>query len=300
MNKTTEVYTKLSHTKNELMISAKNTFAETFPFIILGLNVIFAIVSKLFDTWITNPFTPSFFINLVSNILLTMLSYVCFVQYGEKIEKISTESYSKNCKAWSLISERVRINHAEEFFTFCREQADVEREERRRAIILNKTLISYDTYLTDYKGASKSEIRKAKKQGIITARDAFYINRANSSIKIKPISPLLIFCGIKLSHPNDAGRRKISASTVSIVSRPAFMFLTTAVVMMFKGSYIGFENASVVFDMMYSVMLIILSSFFGFSAGTKSAKQELERIEARIFFLERFEKSIDKNTGGVV
>ena len=292
MNKTTKIYTGMANAKDSLISGAKSTFAETFPFIILILNIFFAVVSKLFETWITNPFTPSFFINLVSNILLTMLSYVCFVQYGEKIEKIATEAWAKNCRSWSEISERVRINHAEAFFNFCRDAQDEEREEKRRTIILNKTLISYETYLERLRDKNKKVIKSYIKEGEISRKEAYWINRANCKVKVRPISPLLIFCGIKLSHPNDAGRRRLSSSTISIVSRPAFMFLTTAIVMMFKGTYMGFENASIFFDMMYSVMLIILSSFFGFSAGTKSTKLELERIEARIFFLERFEKSI--------
>ena len=290
MNDLTKAYADAAKVKEDFLNGAKARITEFFPFVILVLNVVFAIFSCLFSTGLVNPFTPRYFIDLVSNILMTMFAYVSFVQYGEKIEKLA-EAYITNCRVWSEISERVRQHHSEDFQAYCIEQTNKEREDRRREMILNKTMIPYEVYLSEYRSKSREDIKALAANGVISKSDARVVNRANGNIKVKPLRPLLIFSGIHLAHINDAGRKSVPVSVISIASRPVIMLVSTAVLKMFTGSYVGVESASVVYDMMYSVMLIIVSSFVGFSAGTKSAKVEHEKIKARIFFLEGFEKS---------
>lgn len=291
MSRLTESYQHAVQTKDALIGTAKNKVIEAFPYVILVLNIAFAVISCLFKTWLVNPFSAVFFIDLVSNILLTMFSYASFLQYAEKIEKTTNAAYRTNCSAWSVISERIRVGHAESFFEYCKEQTNKEREDKRREMILNKTMLPYDTYLEKYHGKRKDVIAEYRANGEITREEERIINKANGDMHVKPIKPLLIFCGIRLSHLNDAGRQSVPSSVISIASRPVVMLFLTALLKMFTGSYVGVESASVIFDMIYSIMLIVVSSFFGFSAGTKSARDEHEKIKARIFFLERFEKS---------
>ena len=67
-------------------------------------------------------------------------------------------------------------------------------------------------------------------------------------------------CGIKLSNVNDAGREGFSPSTVAIVSRPVSMFIINAGVSMIHGSWTGVSTGEEVFDMIFAVVMIIMSS----------------------------------------
>ena len=281
-------YSNIASKQHEVTKKLVKFGKDFFPFIILLLNIAVSICSRLFNTWLENPFTADFFIQLGTNILTTMFCYATFISYAEKNEKAISKTYGANLEMWGVLSGRVRNGHSDMFIQYCREQVEKEREEKRHAIILNNTMISVEKYEKDYKGLSAKEIRNLVANGKLSQNDAKYIRRANATHKVKPINPLLILCGVHESNINDVGREKISHSTVSMLSRPLVMFILTAIITMFKGSWLGISDASAIFDMIYSILMIVLSSVFGYSSGATTTRIENDKIRGRIYFLERF------------
>lgn len=264
---------------------------DFFPFIILFINIAVTICSRLFNAWLENPFTADFFIQLGTNILTTMFCYATFLSFGERNEKALSNNFVTNLETWGKLSGKVRNGYSDAFIEHCREQVEQEREDKRHAIILNNTMITIDKYEKEYKKLSVEEINQLVLSGKISKKDAKYIKKANSTHKVKPINPLLILCGVHESNVNDVGRDGIRHSTVSLLSRPVVMFISTAVITMFKGSWLGVSDASAVFDMIFSILMIVLSSVFGYSSGSTCTKKENDKIKGRIYFLERFMQS---------
>ena len=285
-----ETYENISHKGETFKERATAAIRENFAFLILLLNIVVSVAFRLFSPWVDNPFTPDFFISLATNILTSMFSYCIFISYGEKMEKLAMSGYSENCKLWSKISGQVRTTMSAEFEAYCRERALIEREERRRAIIENNTMISFSVFESEYRGRSKQYIQSCVKSGALEKRDARYVLRANRQPDVKPINPLIILCGIKLSTLNDAGRDGISPSTISVISRPVGMFILNALVSMIHGHWAGISTGEEIFDMIFSVLMIIISSVMGYSSGVSSARKEHNKIKGRIFFLENFIK----------
>jgi hypothetical protein len=87
---------------------------------------------------------------------------------------------------------------------------------------------------------------------------------------------------------NDVGRDGMSAATAAILTRPIFMFVLTTIVTMFSGYWKGIDNASAVFDIIYSALMVVISSITGYSAGEDAGRKEHDKIKGRIFFLERY------------
>ena len=241
-----DAYGKISHTGEGFKSKIIESIQRNFALLVLILNIAVTVAYRLFSPWVQNPFTPDFFITLATNILTTMFCYVVFVSYGQRHEFASLSGYAENCELWSRLSADARAR-SREFEAYCKERVEIERNERRRAIIENNTMILWDEYLELYKGKTRAQIRDAVSAGTLDASSARYINRANRRINIKPINPLLILCGIKLSNVNDAGREGLAPSTVAVISRPVIMFIVNAGVSMIHGSWKGVSTGEEIF-----------------------------------------------------
>ena len=288
MNEIGNTYSKIADTQNKVTQAVTRFARDFFPFIVLVLNILLTIGSRLFTTWLENPFTADFFIALGTNILSTMFCYTCFIRYGESNEKRCSEAYASNVDRWSRMSADVRGKMSDSFSRYCKELEVQEREEKRHSLISNHTMITIADYNEHYKGKTKREINELVKSGKLTKAEGKYINKANATHKVRPINPVLILCGVRTSNINDVGRSGISYSTVSILSRPVSMFILTTAVTMFKGTWIGVGDASAIFDMIYSAFMIVISSVLGYSSGAMSARVEHDKIKGRIYFLEKF------------
>lgn len=299
MAKLDDAYKSFSDTQKAVSDKLLSLAKEFFPYIILLLNIAVSVVSRLFKAGLENPFSAEFFISLATNLLSTMFCYVCFISYGEKTEKSITPAYTENRARWSRLSGIVRNSHSEAFTKFCKAQVDSEREEKREEVLSNHTLISLETYNGKYKGVSKKKLTKLTRAGEISHTDAHYIKKADR-VTVKPIKPLLILCGVKAGHINEAGRDGVSYSTLSIMSRPLVVFVTNAVITMISGSYIGIADASVIYDMIFLALLIVISSILGYSTGAASARKEHDKIKTRIFFLENFLENAPEMQSAVV
>lgn len=288
MSEIGNTYSKIADTQDKFTQAVTRFTRDFFPFIVLILNILLTIGSRLFSTWLENPFTPDFFIALGTNILSTMFCYTCFIRYGELNEKRCSTAYANNVERWGKMSAEVRGNKSEEFSRYCKECEVEEREEKRHSLINNHTMISIEEYDAKYKGKNRKKIKAFVKGGELTRAEGKYINKANATHNVKPINPVLILCGVRASNINDVGRSGISHTTVSILSRPVSMFLLTTAVTMFKGTWVGVGDASAIFEMIYSAFMIVISSVLGYSSGAMSARVEHDKIKGRIYFLERF------------
>ena len=281
-------YNTMASKQSKAMNTITTIVKESMPFLILLLNIIVAVTSRLFHTGLQNPFTADFFIELFTNTLTTMVCYSCFVKYGEKNEKLESKAYASNVERWQKMSGEVRNNSSEKFILYCREQVEQERKEIRYFYILNYTMLTIEEYERDYKKLSDLQIDKLVEKGTLHKKEARYIKKANKSRYLKPINPLLILCGVNKMNLNDVGRDGMSAATVAILTRPILMFALTTVVTMFSGYWKGIDDASAVFDIIYSALMVIISSITGYSAGADAGRKEHDKIKGRIFFLERY------------
>lgn len=283
-----EKYDKMANGQNKAMQAITGFVKTSFPFLILLLNVVVAVLSRLFNTDLQNPFSVDFFIELFTNTLTTMVCYSCFVKYGEKNEKLSSTSYASNLERWQKMSGEVRNRSTDRFIAYCRKQVEIEREDIRHFFILNYTMITIEEYESSYKRLSNQQIDKLVEKGTLHRKEARYIKRANASRYLKPINPIIILCGVSKLNLNDVGRDGMNAATVAIMTRPIYMFILTTVVTMFSGYWRGIDSASAVFDIIYSVLMIVVASISGYSAGTDAGRKEHDKIKGRIFFLERY------------
>lgn len=288
MDEMNNAYSGIAHTSSDFKERMIRTVRDNFAFIILVFNILLRIALELFDASVSNPFTVDFFIKLGTDIATTMFCYVCFISYGAKMEKSTLQAYRNNAALWAQLSEGVRKSHNEAFSEFCRVCAEEEREERRKAIIQNNTMVPYDRFEKEYRGKSKKDIAALVKDGTLDRIDAYYVNKANGVIRVKPINPLLILCGVKATSLNDVGRDGISPSTISALSRPVSMFVLSAIIEMLHGAWRGISTGEEVYNMLLSVLMIVISSVVGYSAGVNAARKEHDKIKGRIFFLEKF------------
>lgn len=281
-------YSKVAAKQNDATKKLVKFGKDFCPFIILILNIVVKVCSRLFNTWLENPFTADFFIQLGTDILTTMFCYATFLKFGVNNEKALSNTFESNLATWGTLSNKVRNGNSDKFIDYCREQVEKEREEKRYAIIQNHTMITIEKYEKEYKIKTVEEIEQLYLDGKLTKKEAKYINKANATHKVRPINPLLILCGVKEGNINNVGREGISTSTLYILSRPVLMFILTALVTMFKGSWVGISDASAIFDMLYSILLIVFSSVIGYTSGADCVRKENDKIKGRIYFLERF------------
>lgn len=281
-------YNKVASEQNKAMQVITTFVKDSLPFLILLLNIVVAVVSRLFTTDLQNPFTADFFIELFTNMLTTMVCYTCFVKYGEKNEKLSSPAYASNMERWQKMSGEVRNHMSDRFIAYCKHQVELEREEIRHYYIINHTMLSIEEYESKYKRLTDEEIDKLVEKGEMHRKEARYIKKANATRYLKPINPMLILCGVNRMNINDVGRDGMSAATISILTRPIFMFAITAVVTMFSGYWKGLDGASAVFDIIYSALMVVVASFTGYSAGADAGRKDMDKIKGRIFFLERY------------
>lgn len=283
------IYSKIANAQNKVTQTVTKYIQDFLPFLILLLNIIIVVGSSLFQAWLENPFTTDYFKSLFTNIATTMVAYCCFIKYGETNEKLNLENYEANHNSWTNLAEEVRKKHLERFNAYIKEQVILEREEKKHSIVANHTMIPIEMYDEVYRKMSKKEIKELVKTDALSKEDAYWIIKANRANKIHPVNPLLILGGIRANTINDSVREsKVSDSAKKIMGRPFVVFLTSALIAMLKGTWVGFGDASAIFDIIWSIFMIVISSMMGYSSGAMNARKELDRIKGRILYLERF------------
>ena len=285
-------YSRINEGTTSVVNKFKDFFMRNLLIIVLLFNIALEIVSKLYRIGFSNPFSVEFFLELAITTTTSMICYICFIPFGKADEKKNNPSFSQNLTLWGKLSDIVRNGYNELFRTFCVEQLEVEREDKRRAIIGNNTLISFSIYEEKYKGLSKAEISALVKSGEITKKEAKAINQANGNgfvnlVKVRPINPVIILSGVKKMQINDAGRTD-SAYTINwLISRPFIIFATNAILSAITTSFIGgWQNA--ILDMFLSVLMILLASICGYGVGVNSIRRDNDIVKSRILFISLF------------
>lgn len=290
------IYSRVTEGQDKVITKFKDFIVRNLMFIVLLFNIALEIVSKLYRVGFKNPFSAEFFLELAVSTTTTMICYICFIPLGKSEEKKNNPSFSQNLTLWGKLSDTVRNGFNDLFRAFCIEQIEIERDDKRRAIIGNNTLISFDTYEKEYKGKSKKEIAKLLADGKLTERETNAINKANGNTiinytKVKPINPVIILSGVRKMQINDAGRSDNKYTANWLISRPFVIFATNSVLNAITTSFIGgWQNA--IFDMFLSVLMIVVASVFGYSAGVTSIRKDNDKVKSRILFLSLF---IEKN-----
>jgi hypothetical protein len=294
--KSTDKFYQLGENQRRVTGKIKDFIVQNLIFLVLIFNIALEIASKLYRVGFQNPFTIEFFLELSISITTSMICYISFIPFGKSEEKKQNSSYYKNIDFWGVLSDMVRTGHNNLFREFCLSQVDVEREEKRRAIIGNATIIPFETYVSEYMGKSRKYIINLCKSGMLTRKESRAINKANGNnlfsflynpIKVKPINPVIILSGVRRTQINDAGRSDRSYTANWLISRPFIIFATNAIFNAITTSFIGnWQNA--VFDMFLSVLLVIMASICGYSAGVTSIRKENDKVKNRILFLSLF------------
>lgn len=290
MKENENLYQEITRAKQGVEAKAIQFVTNFAPYIILSLNIVFEIVLSLYKVWFSDPFIAAdFWVSYFTSVTTSIFCFSFFVPYGAKMERLSMPEYCKNRDLWSAMSAQIRKDRSDEFADFCRKQSDEEREEIRRSILANNTMISYVAYCEEYRGRTRKEIAALVASGRLSKSEATAINRCNGRIRLKPVNPLLILSGVKAQSVNDAGRADSRFLTAkSILSKPLLMLVISAISSAINREYIGVSDGSFLLDMAISVFTIILASVMGYASGASNAHKESDAIKSRIMFIERF------------
>ena len=286
------VYSTVNTNQEKIIGKFKEFILQNLLFIVLLFNIALEIVSKLYRVGFKNPFSIEFLLDLSVSITTSMICYICFIPFGKNDERVKNPSFKTNITSWETLSSAVRNGFNDLFRKFCIAQIEIEREDKRREIIGNNTLISFDEYEEKYKGKSKTDILVLVKSGELTKKEARAINKANGNTlinytKVKPINPVIILSGVRKSQINDAGRTDSRYIFNWLVYRPFIIFGVNVVLNAITTSFVGdWQNA--IFDMMLSVLIIITSSVCGYGVGVNSVRADNDKVKNRILFLSLF------------
>lgn len=283
------IFYSLDSGKNNITTKVKSGLQKYLIFIVLLFNIALEIVSRLYTFGIHSPFTVEFFLNLSVSLAITMVCYVCFIPFGRAEERKRNLDYDNAVNLWGELSEKVRTGFMKLFSLFCQTQVQEEREEAKKLLLENNTMISYDEFKTKYAGKSPKHIRGVKELSFMEKR---IINKVNgfglfSPVKIKPINPVTVLCGRGKKSINDAGRSDRSYTFRYLTTKPIIMFLTSAIFNSISTTFIG-GGKGVILDMLLSVFQIIVAAVCGYSVGVTDFKHSLGKINNRILFISLF------------
>ncbi|MBQ7314407.1 MAG: hypothetical protein IJW83_00140 [Clostridia bacterium] len=286
-NKNQSVYEDFSETSRTAMSIAKKTVKDYFPFFIMIVDIVFTVLTKFYRTGFDALFSASYFIELASNIMAVMFCYSAFVPYAYDKEKQLMTEYGDTYRQWMGISRRVRHGLNAVFGRYCREKDEEDRTNIRRAFIENHTMIPWAVYLERYAHTKPGMLRAMIRTGELSAGEAKAIKRANRQIKMRATDPVHILCGARPKR-NANATRDVNRNGIAIAMKPVSMILLSVIVTAFSGEYVGLESFSVIYSMIYSVILIIVASFTGYSKGASNARADLDVMKIRVLYLESF------------
>lgn len=285
MNNMDNVYVEMAHKKTQFSEKTSTFVKSNLSTIALVICIVVTIVKELYELGYVNPFSVVFFLNLFTDASITMFCYAVFIPFGKRGEITSNTSYTGNLQVWGKRSSEIRVTGKLSLFNdYCRKQVELEREEIRRMIIFNETTIEYEVYIEKYAGLKKSEIKKLYKAKKIAKEEKRAILRAKK-VKVKPIKPLLILCGVQKASINDAGRSTNHYVAIWYATRPLIILSLAILRSCTNGTFVGTSH---IYGMMMSILSIVIASGIGYSAGSKSIQRENELVKNRILFIDGF------------
>ena len=221
----------------------------------------------------------------------TMICYVCFVPFGRNDEARRNIEFPKTNKLWQELSTKVRTGFLQAFSLFCEKQVIEERNEAKKLVIDNNTVIPFDYYKEHYEALSKKQLKTLYKTEKIFKKEYKAILKANgyglfNPVKIKKINPVIILSGARKASINDAGRTDTSYVARWLTTRPLVMFLSTAILNSIATTFSG--DGNVLLDMLIAVFQIIIAAVCGYSAGVSEFRHTVDKVNSRVIFLSLF------------
>lgn len=277
--------------KNGFYTKAKSALQDYRVYLLLFFVILVQTLGKLYTLTLQNILTPEYLLGMATSIASTMLIYVFFAPFGSEKETERNAGYRQNLLRWSELSAKIRAGRNAVFTAFCKKRETEEREERRREIIENNTMTSYAEYLEKYSEVSERELKRLYKAGRITKTEYKALKKAARSIRVKPINPLLILCGVEHRSLNDAGREEANGFIFWIIKRPAVILITDILIGSINPLYNGVQSAEAIYSMILSALSTIVSAYVGYRAGVSRIVEKNEIVKNRIFFIETFEEA---------
>ncbi|MBE6454761.1 MAG: hypothetical protein E7017_07795 [Alphaproteobacteria bacterium] len=286
------IFAVVDEKKNKTVQKIKTGVQKYLIFFVLLFNIILSVVSRLYKFDLQNPFSVEFFLELSISVFTAMICYVCFVPFGRSEEMRRTVDFHKTISSWQNLSQIVRAGYLKLFGIFCDERVCDERNEAKKLIIENNTVIPFDYYKKEYENLSKNQLKELLKNEKISKKEYKAIIRANgyglfNPTKIRNINPVIILSGAKKSSVNDAGRTDKSYIARWLTERPLVMFVTTAILNSIVTTFSG-GGENVLLDMLIAIFQIVIAAICGYSAGASDFRYNLDRINSRIIFISLF------------
>ena len=286
------LYTNINEEQAKTIARVKQGIQRYLIVVVLVFNILLEIISSLYTFGFRNPFTPEFFLELAVNTATTMICYACFIMVGQVEERKRTTMYSDNVQSWAKLSEKVRDGYLSAFRVFCEEQVTEERNEAKRLILGNNTIIGFEEYVQKYSTLNKKQLKALYKQKKISKEEYKAIYKANgfglfNPTKLKPINPVIILSGVAKATINDAGRKESSFVARWLSTRPLLIFFSTALINAITTSFMG-AGKNAILDIFLSVLMIVISSVVGYGAGQNAVRDKDDRVKSRIIFLSLF------------
>lgn len=285
------VFDKVERTKTAVVKRTKNALNDYLVYIMLMFVVVVQVVSELYSVNVRNVFTVSFFLDLLVSVASTVIVYLLFAPVGSQKEIERNEAYKINLSHWGDLSNKIRSGKNDAFSDFCLEREKIERDEKRRAIIQNNTMIDYKVYLAEYLTLKPIELNKLYKDGKITKDELKAILRANSKQHVAPINPLLVLCGVERLTINDAGRDTSTGFIKWLMTRPIFIIISNVALNAIKPSFNGLKTADAVYSMLLSCLGTLIAAYVGYTVGVAQIKKRNDIVKNRIYFIELFNEA---------
>ena len=286
------IFSIVEEKKNKTVEKIKTGIQKYLIFFVLFFNIFLSVVSRLYKFDLQNPFTIEFFLELAISTFTAMICYICFVPFGRSEEMKRTVDYKKTISVWQNLSQTVRAGFLKLFGMFCEERVKEERNDAKKLIIDNNTVIPFDVYKEQYEPLSKKQLKELCKDEQLSKKEYKAILRANgygffNPTKIKNINPVIILSGARKSSVNDAGRTDKSYVARWLTERPLVMFVTTAILNSIVTTFNG-GGENVLLDMLIAVFQIVIAAICGYSAGASDFRYNYDRINSRIIFISLF------------
>lgn len=280
-----------ANTQNNASEKLLKIVRDLLPFAVVIISMATTFIIRIFEIGFRNPFSPAFFVQLGTNILTTMATYVCFLAYGNSAFKATNSSYINNIKTWSDYSTDIRQNASVEFCEYCRDYERTVVENKRRERLERLCMIPYEVYKEKYRSLSREKLDALVKAGEISKREKQAILWASAPVRQTRIEAVAILCGSDSVRVERIAANKRNYALKSVVARPFSMLLISAMMSFLTSRWVGISTADVFFSIVYSCALIFFAGISGNSAGNANARREAADVKSRIFFIDGFRAS---------
>ena len=289
------IFDRVERKKDNVINKTKAAFNDYLVYIMLLFVITVQVVSELYTVGVRDIFTVAFFLDLLVSIASTLTVYLMFAPIGSQKEIERNESYRLNIRRWGDLSTKIRAGLNDAFSDFCKKRERIEREDKRRAIIQNNTMIDYNKYISEYLTMKPRDIKKLYDQGELSKDEYIAIKKANGSQRVKPINPLLVLCGVEGLTINDAGRDTSTGFVKWMITRPLFIFASNVALNAIKPAFNGLNTADAVYSMLLSCLGTLIAAYVGYTVGVGNIKKRNDIVKNRIYFIELFEEDKRNN-----